>query len=1246
MVAAQPPQRPPMRSIHTVSNGGGGGGGNPTFDPGYVIPASFMNSFRVTSVAERLAKLVRSGPRFDHRQFFNLCVTLARGIDYAIANNEIPARAHELPALFRQIYQHKSEMLLQAAIMMVMISVKSACKSGWFLANDVDMLLSRTNELGMSFCNPSDVVTQPDNPPPVVSKLLDRFYPWMRMSHIFAYLEVKPGFGAYLLDFHVMKNKTTAREKIRLFVAQTDNIDTSSCLITPQRANFLLNGKGIERRINSSMDNGPQFPTNVTTMVKFGTNLLQAVGHFNGNYVIVIAFTSEASSLGLPNLQHYACSLSSADDLDSEIIEGASRISLNCPISFRRLTTPVKGQLCKHHQCFDYGNYIKINSRRPSWRCPQCNQSVTFTDLRIDQHMVEVLKEVGDSVADVMISADGSWQPIRETDDSLNKQDKTLGNEQDESNQCAAVRFSAYTADVVDLTMEGIYENNVMDICETQDVKPSQESTHGNAEMEFDITGIQNEDSFWSGVQFSNFSASNEPVAPNTRFNPPVVEPMSDPSSTDNMLTPVLTDAVTPTHNRDLGDVHWTSRPTNSLMRNYSVPDDLLLQQPGSSEYGDLTISGEVGRNTRHITRTPVAIQALPAQPLVPVSHQRARPSLEYPMLSGSEFGGATETQQQQFSRSNLDRNFTSEMLTQPYPRFRPMTQNQGPRPNFPSQPPPVQQVAGLPAPSRVPGVSGSYRNYVRTSPSPALQHSQPSPAVQHSQPSPSTRVSQMASPPIMTRAPPHLSHMQNRQGGSHSNVASPPGGQHSRMMSQQHAQAARSLPVVPVELQPRRGSSSLMAGDGHRALIEQRGGNVEAGNQTFPRVNNSSEVTPEQNWRPAGRMRGSLSGRAFSDALSQNIILPSQVTSPSAIRDPSLNLFSTPSSSGGPSQRPLSMFSPVNIVSPPSVTTGSSRPPLAMPPPGNTVSTPSTSGNSSQLPLAMPPPVNTVLTPSTTGGSSQRPSVMPPLEYTISIPSANSGSSQHHLGMPQVNTISTASASGGSSQRLSAMPLPANAVSTPSSDGGWMAPPASTISTPSSSGGSSQHHLAMPPPASTVLTPSSDGGSFQHHLAMPPPTSTVSTPISDGGSFQHHLAMPPPASTVSTPISDGGSVQHHLAMPPPASTVSTPISDGGSVQNHLAMPPPASTISTPSSNGGPSEHHWEMPPLVNTISTPSDSSSSQLPLAMPPPVNMISTPSASDGSSHLPLQTLSSSDNHTQTLPDQTVQLDVDELH
>lgn len=31
-----------------------------------------------------------------------------------------------------------------------------------------------------------------------------------------------------------------------------------------------------------SQDNGPQLPTNVTKLLKYGTNLLQAVGQFNG----------------------------------------------------------------------------------------------------------------------------------------------------------------------------------------------------------------------------------------------------------------------------------------------------------------------------------------------------------------------------------------------------------------------------------------------------------------------------------------------------------------------------------------------------------------------------------------------------------------------------------------------------------------------------------------------------------------------------------------------------------------------------------------------------------------------------------------------------------------------------------------------------------------------------------------------------------------------------------------------------
>lgn len=40
-------------------------------------------------------------------------------------------------------------------------------------------------------------------------------------------------------------------------------------------------------------------------------------------------------------------------------------------------------------QCFDYENFIEVNSRRPSWRCPLCNQSICHPDIRIDQNIAK-----------------------------------------------------------------------------------------------------------------------------------------------------------------------------------------------------------------------------------------------------------------------------------------------------------------------------------------------------------------------------------------------------------------------------------------------------------------------------------------------------------------------------------------------------------------------------------------------------------------------------------------------------------------------------------------------------------------------------------------------------------------------------------------------------------------------------------------------------------------------------------------
>ncbi|XP_062074442.1 E4 SUMO-protein ligase PIAL2-like isoform X9 [Humulus lupulus] len=233
--------------------------------------------------SSRLATILKPGQHVDSGELFFLCLSLARGIDFAVANSEKTTRSHDLSTLVKQICEQKSYISLQAMIMVVMISVKNACKVGWFSEKETKELYSLANEIGMNFCSPGDINTAPSCLDSTVATVMTRFYPQLKIGHILVSLDVKPGNGIYAIDFQMLKNNAQSQEeKIHLFVAQVDNVETSACIITPQQVNFIVNGRGIKKRTNMYMDAGPQMPTNVTPLMKYGTNLLQAVGQFNG----------------------------------------------------------------------------------------------------------------------------------------------------------------------------------------------------------------------------------------------------------------------------------------------------------------------------------------------------------------------------------------------------------------------------------------------------------------------------------------------------------------------------------------------------------------------------------------------------------------------------------------------------------------------------------------------------------------------------------------------------------------------------------------------------------------------------------------------------------------------------------------------------------------------------------------------------------------------------------------------------
>ncbi|CAK8541396.1 unnamed protein product [Lathyrus sativus] len=631
------------------------------------VSPSQINLYRINKVLERLAFHFLPGNRSDSFEFFNLCLSLTRGIDYALANGEPPPKANELPTLMKQMYQRKTDELSLAAVMVLMISVKNACKIGWFEKKESEELLIVADEIGKIYCTLGNISTGPSSSHSAVLTIMERFYPKMKLGQIIVSIEAQPGYGASAVDFHITKNNVQPDKKIWLLVAQTDNIETSACLISPQQVNFLLNGKGIDTRTNFRMDLGPQMPTNVTSVLKFGTNLLQAVGQFNSHYIILVAYMSVASLPEHPVLPPDYVQPATSVDSDSDIIEGASRFSLNCPISFTRIKTPVKGRSCKHFQCFDFDNFIKINSKRPSWRCPHCNQNVSYTDIRLDRNMIEILEKVGENIVEVTVHADGSWQPVLENDHDVDKiQNKVHNFEKEQTEQQESTHSPDTFPHVVDLTNKDNDMDIIMDTCETADRKPSQGSAP---------TSVQIEDDFWAGLYIAN-SRSDTPTGGVTDI-------------------PVLADGVSPALIQE-AEGHNNISAMHNQFQALSNLQVMNYMNSFVSEYGRSSSSPS------HIHRTPVAVQALPvqSQPLGPQQNSvtnldsliTSSPSATHVSLSNSASADpynailSDAERQQLFSRSPLN-----------MPQVSAATQNRMPTVNMPA-----------PTHNRVPPVSMS----------------------------------------------------------------------------------------------------------------------------------------------------------------------------------------------------------------------------------------------------------------------------------------------------------------------------------------------------------------------------------------------------------------------------------------------------------------------------------------------------------------------------------------------------------
>lgn len=279
----------------------------------------------------------------------------------------------------------------------------------------------------------------------------------------------------------------------------------------------------------------------------------------------------------------------------------------------------------------------------------------------------QILEEVGENVADVIISADGSWKAVIESNDQTDKQhDKILNCNPDVVPQQESASIANAPPEILDLT-EGADEMDAVSTCEHEDLKPFSannqcQSIVKNSTINQDITNTsalnQNtpshiEDDFWAGIYLSTMYGQG---TSNASLDALSNGGVSEFAPINHMLSPVLTDATSPALNREPEALCTTALATSVVQSQFSAPGSTPLQQFGTSN-----MINEYGRSPSisiHVNRTPVAVQALPAQTPASTMQQRSRMASQpspTPLMTDGSSTAFSNVERQQQSRSHLN---------------------------------------------------------------------------------------------------------------------------------------------------------------------------------------------------------------------------------------------------------------------------------------------------------------------------------------------------------------------------------------------------------------------------------------------------------------------------------------------------------------------------------------------------------------------------------------------------------------
>ena len=113
--------------------------------------------------------------------------------------------------------------------------------------------------------------------------------------------------------------------------------------------------------------------------------------------------------------QHMKASFGEWDE-DDDLVPGPAVLPLTCPLTMTRLTTPARGQKCRHLECFDLNAYIELarTTQHPRWTCPLCNGPARPHQLQVDSWVMDVLEKSPSDRLEVEVQPDGQFGAVPE----------------------------------------------------------------------------------------------------------------------------------------------------------------------------------------------------------------------------------------------------------------------------------------------------------------------------------------------------------------------------------------------------------------------------------------------------------------------------------------------------------------------------------------------------------------------------------------------------------------------------------------------------------------------------------------------------------------------------------------------------------------------------------------------------------------------------------------------------------------